>query len=118
MEIRSFCNANPNAVREIKPAELIRENLLRLDYFFVYLKKKNPELLYKYATTLKQVLNENYNKFQFDYSFLDLDDITSDFQILNNYSELQDAVILFSFYYLNPPRDYTPGQEEVKIIYT
>lgn len=98
-----FKGDNPDAKHKADAIALVTENLTRIDTMLKYLEKLRPELEDEYTSALKKRIQGDITDFQIDYSEIELDELKSKLLNLSRYSELQDLIILQTFFHLKLP---------------
>jgi len=112
MEIMRFRGDNPDAKHKADAIALITENLTRIDTVLKYLEKLRPELEAEYTSALSKRIQGDIVDFQIDYSELELDELKSKLLNLSSYSELQNLIILQTFFHLKLSKDFRVSSEE------
>ena len=116
MEIKRYRNSNTDMKRLIKPLDVIKENFTRIDTVLKYLEILRPDIVGNYVPAVKKRLYDDIGNYSIDYSNLNLDELRTDLIRLQDYLELQDLIVRFSFYYFNVPESNQPTTEEVEVL--
>jgi hypothetical protein len=117
MKIESYkCFSLANKGK-IEPEDFIKARLERVDSFTKFLKLIEPEDLDLYISNLKEVFNEIVGNYNFDTEAFNWKLIRKDFELLQNFPDLEKLIFLYICKTLKLPSNYASDQGEIELGY-
>ncbi len=108
MEIVTYRNKNPNSTSEYEPESIIKNAFSGIELILKYIDELRPDIREDYIQTLRKNLIEETNGYQINYKVFDLESMTKELVLLNDYPDIQELVIKLTCKYMNTPKDYHP----------
>ncbi len=117
MKISTYSFYNKEAKSKIKLNEFIKKCFKQTDSVIKYFKKLKADRLDEYLLTFQKRLKTDIKDSHYNFNIFDLDEIEKNLAILQNYPELEEAMINFICKLLELPEDLGTSKEEFNILY-
>lgn len=117
MKIQSYNFFNPDAKIKININDFLKTRFEQTDSVFKYFNKINSSKLDEYILAFQTRLNSKINGSKFNISIFNIEDMNKNLTILQNYPEIEEAIINFTCKLLNLSEDLNALDNEIEVLY-